>query len=96
MKLLMIFCSEYLAETVRTALDDVKVECSAEVPQVLGAAGQFRRLDTPAFPGTANLFFVPVQDERVAEIRDRLAALLDRCQEERCIRIVALDIEPVL
>lgn len=96
MKLLMIFCTEYLAEPVRGALDGLKLSCSAEVPEILGCNGPFKRLNTPAFPGSANLFFVPVEDDRVDEIRDALSRLLDRCEEERCLRMLALDAEPLI
>jgi hypothetical protein len=96
MKLLLIFCSEYLADPVREALAGLKVECSAEVPEALGCAGPFKRWNTPAFPGTANLFFVPLPDETVPELKDTLCKLLEHCGEEPCLRIVALPAEKVL
>ena len=96
MKLLMIFCSEYLSEPVREALDGLKLNCSAEVPEVLGCNGPYKRMDTPAFPGTANLFFVPVDDERVEEVRGALVALLDHCEEERCLRMIAVEAAPLI
>ena len=95
MKMLLIMCSDVIAEDLRKVIDDIKLDCYLEVPKAHGCAGDFKRMDSYAFPGTANLFFVPCPDEKLDEIVARLQQYRDRCKYDKCMRMVTLNVDKV-
>ena len=96
MKCLLIFCSEYLEGKVRTTLEKLKIGCFAEIADVMGCSGGIKHMNTPAFPGSANIFFAVVEESRTDEVKRALAELLDHCEGEKCLRCMALDAEALV
>jgi hypothetical protein len=95
MKMLMVMSSDVIAEELRRVIDDLRLDCYLEIPKAYGCAGEFKRRNTYAFPGTTNCFFVPCSDERLDEIVSKLKAYEAGCKYEKCMRIMAVNVEKI-
>ena len=96
MKLVMILCSEVIATDVTKMLAELRPSCYVEIPRALGASGEVRRLDTPAFPGTASVFFVGLQDDQAEQLLDRLRQYSEECPHQHCMEAMVLQPVQVL
>lgn len=97
MKMLMLMCEETIADDVRVILMDFCGHgCFLELQKAHASIDAERRMDSAAFPGTANLFLVPLQEEQVAELKDRVLHLETSCPYKCCLKMIALEAQEVL
>jgi len=96
-KMLMLMCEEMIADDVRAILMDFCGQgCFLELQRAHASIGAERRMDSAAFPGTANLFLAPLPEEQIAELKNRLLHLETSCPYHCCLKMMALEAEEVL
>lgn len=97
MKLLMLMCEETIADDVRQILMEICGQgCFLEIPKAHASIGEERRMDNAAFPGTANLFMAPLNDEIIHTIKERVKDFELSCPYKCCLKMMALEAQEVL
>ena len=97
MKMMLLMCEETIADDVREILVDFCGHgCFLEIQKAHASIGPERRMDSAAFPGTANLFLAPLPEEQIAQVKERLLYLETSCPYKCCLKMMALEAQEVL
>jgi len=97
MRMLMLMCDETIADNVRDILGEFcEQSCFLEIPKAHASIGTEKRMDTPAFPGTANLFLAALGEEQIPQLKERARQFEISCPHQCCLKIVALEAREIL
>jgi hypothetical protein len=97
MKMVLLMCEESVAEPVREILSGLSTEgCFLEIPKAHASIASEKRLDTPAFPGTANFFLLPIAEDKIEQLKKKVERYKDSCPFHCCLKLIAFDAEAIL
>jgi hypothetical protein len=90
----MIFTSSGFADRVREVLDGLGLDCYVELPNLRGVAEGVKRLGTHAWPGSATMFFAPVDERTLPRLTEAVADARSACDAECCLKVMSLEANP--
>ena len=98
MKMVLIMCSEILADPVRDTLSRCcsTMGCFSEIQRVHALVKGVRRMDSAAFPGTSNIFFASMSEDMLEEMRIHLRQIRTEGSEEGCLKAMLLEGQDLL
>ena len=97
MKMLMLMCEETIADDIREILCEFCGEsCFLEIPKTHASIRAEKRMDSAAFPGTANLFLAALDEEQIPQLKKKVQRFETACPYACCLKVVALEAQEVL
>ena len=98
MKMILIMCEDTIADEVRAILSEFSGHegCFLEIPRAHASIRLEKRMDSSAFPGTANLFLFPLEENKIESLKEKVQQFETSCPYQCCLKIMALNAEEIL